>query len=183
MSCQATGKKSHCSAVWKHKPPTPQTSKSTRLNGSSLPATAPWLPPGGSCHDEISASRNRYFVVTDEGWRWLNVSDSPVEWWKPKHIPFIGLHSFTNLSPPLISQPCRFRSAVKSGSFPPGEAKNSGTISEYHSANDSIAEAGGSPSWRPLQWPYKTMQAVQNLAKLWVCVQFGCVIVAFFLTS
>ena len=27
------------------------------------------------------------------------------------------------------------------------------------------------------------MQAVQNLAKLWVCVQFGCVIVAFFLTS
>ena len=27
------------------------------------------------------------------------------------------------LSPPLISQPCRFRSAVKPGSFPPGEAK------------------------------------------------------------
>ena len=47
----------------------------------------------------------------------------PVEWRKPEHIPFFQLHSFTNLSPPLISQPCRFRSAVKSGSFPPGEAK------------------------------------------------------------
>ena len=34
-----------------------------------LPTTTPWLPPGGSCHDEISALRNRYFVVTDEGWR------------------------------------------------------------------------------------------------------------------
>ena len=38
-------------------------------------------------------------------------------------MPLIQLHSLTNLSPPLISQPCRFRSAVKSGSFPPGEAK------------------------------------------------------------
>ena len=47
----------------------------------------------------------------------------PVEWRKPEHIPFFQLHSFTNLSPPLISQPCRFRSAVKAGSFPPGEAK------------------------------------------------------------
>ena len=55
----------------------------------------------------------------------------------------IRLHSFTNLSPPLISQPCRFRSAVKSGSFPPGEAKNSETIRYYHSSNRSIAWAAG----------------------------------------
>ena len=38
-------------------------------------------------------------------------------------MPLIQLHSFTHLSPPLISQPCRFQSAVKSDSFPPGEAK------------------------------------------------------------
>ena len=76
----------------------------------------PWLPPGGSCHDEISASRNRYFVVTDEGWRWLKVSDFHVGWRKPGHIPSIQLHSLTNLSPPLIS-------LATLSSFPPGEAK------------------------------------------------------------
>ena len=75
-----------------------------------------WLPPGGSCHDEISASRNRYFVVTDEGWRWLKVSDFHVGWRKPGHIPSIQLHSLTNLSPPLIS-------LATLSSFPPGEAK------------------------------------------------------------
>ena len=58
----------------------------------------------------------------------LKVSDSPVEWRKLEHIPFIQLHSLTNLSPPLISQPFRFRSAVKAGSFPPGEAKNPKTV-------------------------------------------------------
>ena len=42
---------------------------------------------------------------------------------KMEHMPLIQLHLSTNLSPPLISQPCRFRSAVKSDSFPPGEAK------------------------------------------------------------
>ena len=39
-------------------------------------------------------------------------------------MPLIQLHSSTNRSPPLISQPCRFRRAVKSASFPPGEAKS-----------------------------------------------------------
>ena len=38
-------------------------------------------------------------------------------------MPFIQMQSFTNLSPPLISRACRFRSAVNPGSFPPGEAK------------------------------------------------------------
>ena len=82
----------------------------------SAHATSPWLPPGGSCHDEISAFRNRYFVVTDERWRWLKVSDFHVGWRKPGHIPSIQLHSLTNLSPPLIS-------LATLSSFPPGEAK------------------------------------------------------------
>ena len=64
-----------------------------------------WLPPGGSCHDEISASRNRYFVVTDEGRRQLKVLYFSVEWYNLEHIPLIQLHSLTNRSPPLISQP------------------------------------------------------------------------------
>ena len=77
------------------------------MNDNRQMLLSSWLPPGGSCHDEISALRNRYFVVTDEGWRWLKVIDCPVKWWKLKHIPFIGLHSFTNLSPPLISLFCQ----------------------------------------------------------------------------
>ena len=40
----------------------------------------PWLPPGGSCHDKISASRNRYFVVTDEGRRVLKTINSSAEY-------------------------------------------------------------------------------------------------------
>ena len=108
--------------------------RSFRDNGGrcmeSAAATSPWLPPGGSCHDEISASRNRYFVVTDEGRRWLKVLDFPVKWRKPGHIPLIQLHSFTNLSPPLIS-------LATLSSFPPGEAK--------------AAAPPGSPSWRPLR--------------------------------
>ena len=38
-------------------------------------------------------------------------------------MPFSCLHLSTNVSLPLISQPCRFRRAVKSASFPSGEAK------------------------------------------------------------
>ena len=95
------------------------------------PATAPWLPPGGSCHDEISASRNRYFVVTDEGWRWLKVLDSPVEWSKPEHIPLIQLHSFTNLPPPLISLFCqsvpKFR-LTKNPASPRGKPRTQKTL-------------------------------------------------------
>ena len=37
--------------------------------------------------------------------------------------PLINLHSSTTPSLPLISQPCRFRKAVKAASFPSGEAK------------------------------------------------------------
>ena len=66
-----------------------------------------WLPPGGSCHGEISVFRNRYFGVTDEGWRWLKVSDFSVEWRKLEHMPLILLHTKTDLSPPLISLFCQ----------------------------------------------------------------------------
>ena len=85
----------------------PPTSMSTPTRAYRLKVCTAWLPPGGSCHDEISALRNRYFVVTDEGWRWLKVLDFPVEWRKQEHMPLIRLHSFTNLSPPLISLFCQ----------------------------------------------------------------------------
>ena len=42
-------------------------------------------------------------------------------------------------SPPLISQPCRFRSAVMADSFPPGEAKNSEDFGVHHSTKHSVA--------------------------------------------
>ena len=107
------------------------------------------IPKLKSCHDEISASRNRYFVVTDEGRRWLKVLDFPVKWRKPEHIPLIQLHSFTNLSPPLIS-------LATLSSFPPGEAK--GQLREpvpFNALLCSIrkwaAAPLGSPSWRPLR--------------------------------
>ena len=51
-------------------------------------------------------------------------------------MPLIQLHSFTNLSPPLISLFCQSVPKCrlpKKSSFPPGEAKNSKTIRYYHS--------------------------------------------------
>ena len=38
-------------------------------------------------------------------------------------IPLDEVQTVSRLSPSLFSQPCRFRRAVKSASFPPGEAK------------------------------------------------------------
>ena len=38
-------------------------------------------------------------------------------------IPLDEMQTVFGLSPSLFSQPCRFRRAVKSASFPPGEAK------------------------------------------------------------
>ena len=60
---------------------------------------------------------------TDEGQRYLKVSDFLVEWYNLEHMPLIQLYSSTNRSMPLISQPCRFRRAVKPASFSSGEAK------------------------------------------------------------
>ena len=56
-------------------------------------------------------------------------------------MPFIWVPSKISLSPPLISQPCRFRSAVKSGSFPPGEAK--GRLRELIPFNVPICSGNG----------------------------------------
>ena len=61
-----------------------------------------WFLPLGFPRGE-AAERSE----ADEGRRWLKVSDFPVEWRKPKHMPFIQLHSLTNLSPPLISLFCQ----------------------------------------------------------------------------
>ena len=47
-------------------------------------------------------------------------------------MPLIQLHSFTNLSPPLIS-------LALLSSFPPGEAKNSEDFDNYHSTSHSVA--------------------------------------------
>ena len=136
------------------------------MNGKSLSFLPPWLPPGGSCHDEISASRNRYFVVTDEGWRWLKVLDFSVEWYNLEHTPLIQLHFLTNRSPPLISQPCRFRSAVMADSFPPGEAKYSKTISWIPFNEPLCYVSCGSPSWRPLQMQKFLAISIQRAALL-----------------
>ena len=38
-------------------------------------------------------------------------------------VPLDEVQTVSRLSPSLFSQPCRFRRAVKSASFPPGEAK------------------------------------------------------------
>ena len=71
-----------------------------------------WFFPLGFPRGEAVATKQRHFgtdvfVVTDEGWRWLKVSDFPVEWCNLKHLPSIQLHSLTNLSPPLISLFCQ----------------------------------------------------------------------------
>ena len=54
----------------------------------TLKVSTPWLPPGGSCHDEISALRNRYFVVTDEGWRQVGQWMQLDEWYLFQFSPF-----------------------------------------------------------------------------------------------
>ena len=66
-------------------------------------------------------------------------------------------------SPPLISQPCRFRSAVKSGSFPPGEAKNSEDFSKYHSSKRSVAWASG----RQVGDPYRVRRKPLDCSSQW----------------
>ena len=80
-----------------------QMELSRTLNGGSSR-----LLPLGFPRGEAVATKQRHFgtdvfVVTDEGWRWLKVSDFSGERWKPERTPFIQLHSLTNLSPPLIS--------------------------------------------------------------------------------
>ena len=135
----------------------------------SAAATSPWLPPGGSCHDEISASRNRYFVVTDEGWRWLKVSDFPVEWRKPEHMPLIQLHSFTNLSPPLIrlfcqSVPkCRLSKKPASPRGKPRTQEPSNITIQRTTPLCELREANSLP-----YWACATMQPLLSFSALWI---------------
>ena len=73
---------------------------------------------------------------TDEGQRYLKVSDFPVEWYNSEHLPLIQLHSLTSPSPPLISHNENIGSEVPlfcCDSFPPREAKNSKDFGVYHS--------------------------------------------------
>ena len=74
------------------------------LNGASF-RNLLLASPGGEAvsHDGSSEPAG----LTDEGWRWLKVLDFPVEWRKLKQMPFIWVHSLTNLSPPLISLFCQ----------------------------------------------------------------------------
>ena len=88
------------------------TEVSGSLNGNCQNLLSSWLPPGGSCHDEISASRNRYFVVTDEGWRWLKVLDFPVEWRKQEHMPSSCIQKPAFRRPSSVFFANRFRSAA-----------------------------------------------------------------------
>ena len=46
-------------------------------------------------------------------------------------IPLDEVQTVFRLSPSLFSQPCRFRRAVKSASFPPGEAKGASADSPW----------------------------------------------------
>ena len=96
----------------------------------------PLASPGGSWIFWQSALRNRLAKKTDEGQRYLKVSDFPVEWYNSEHLPLIQLHSLTSPSPPLISHNENIGSEVPlfcCDSFPSGEAKNSKDFGVYHS--------------------------------------------------
>ena len=102
------------------------TLQSVLLNGTRQRFLSSWLPPGGSCHDEISASRNRYFVVTDEGWRWLKVSTAVRCFVETKAN---AIHLTAYIYQPVATPHQAFLSTGsevpfdKKSSFPPGEAK------------------------------------------------------------
>ena len=82
-----------------------------------------WLPPRGSWIFWQSALRNRLSKKTDEGQRYLKVSDFSVEWYKPEHLCQLSnlIHQSTVRRP--FSHFHRFRKAAESDSFPPGDAK------------------------------------------------------------
>ena len=60
-------------------------------------------------------------------------------------VPLDEVQTVSRLSPSLFSQPCRFRRAVKSASFPPGEAKGACTNSPWCISN-GILRAAVDPS-------------------------------------
>ena len=60
-------------------------------------------------------------------------------------IPSNEVQTVFRLSPSLFSQPCRFRRAVKSASFPPGEAERACTDSPWFIL-DGILRTAADPS-------------------------------------
>ena len=91
--------------------------------------------------------------MTDEGWRGLKVIDFPVERRKPEHTPFIQLHSFTNLSPPLISlfyQPVPKRRLIKNPASPRGKPRG-GSGSCFRATYPVVPEVAG----RQVGAPYR----------------------------
>ena len=56
-------------------------------------------------------------------------------------IPSNEVQIVFKLSPSLFSQPCRFRRAVKSASFPPGEAKGACTNSPWYALTGILRTA------------------------------------------
>ena len=68
-----------------------------------------------------------------------------VEWWERKQLPFIELHPFTNLSPPLIRlfyQPVPKYRLIKNPASPRGKPRG-GCGSWFHSTNCSLPSVSG----------------------------------------
>ena len=120
-----------------------------------------WLAPLGFPRGEAVShdGSSEPAGLTDEGWRWLKVLDFPVEWRKLKQMPFIWVHSLTNLSPPLISlfcqsvPKCRLSKNPASPRGKPRTQKQS-TV-PFNGALCCVSF--GSASCRPLQWLCSTI--------------------------
>ena len=122
------------------------------------PATAPWLPPGGSCHDEISALRNRYFVVTDEGWRQVGFRMHPDERHSSRFPPYqrTAVEILSVRHPSSVFFANRFRSAAcQKIQLPPGGSQELRRFWRVPFIKPLYCVSCGSPSWRPLQRLYK----------------------------
>ena len=77
-------------------------------------------------------------------------------------IPLDEVQTVFKLSPSLFSQPCRFRRAVKSASFPPGEAKGAGTNSPWCIPIGILRTANPSGAMRRPQLCIKQLYAVED---------------------
>ena len=90
-----------------------------------------WLPPGGSWIFYQAALRNRLIKKTDEGRRWLKVSDFPPLSGETQNI----CHSSSCIYLPTCRHPSS--ASLRSAASPRGKPR--------------ALRASGSPSWRPLQ--------------------------------
>ena len=129
-------------------------------------ASSPRLPPRGSWIFWQSALRNRLSKKTDEGQRYLKVSDFPVEWYNSEHLPLIQLHSLTSPSPPLISHNENIGSEVPlfcCDSFPPGEAKGKKPQAIHNQRITLSRKLAGRLLGDPYSWRCKTMGTHHSL--------------------